>query len=201
MGGIRTVLLDIGGVLADVDWDASGAIWQTWTGRPGAELRAALFAAGEKDALDRGALAPATFLARAAERLGVPGREDRLAEVYAALLTPRIEAFSALAAVPPAIGLGLLSNIDPLHFAAFSSRVPPGQRFEPAVLSFRIGARKPETAIFEAALAALGAPEPSTVMIVDDRPENRAAARERGLCSADGSTLTRLRDVVASLRS
>ncbi|MFJ5220158.1 HAD-IA family hydrolase [Streptomyces sp. NPDC088354] len=49
------------------------------------------------------------------------------------------------------------------------------------VYSARIGANKPSTAAYEAALAAAGWPDPGRTLFVDDRAENTTAAARLGL--------------------
>lgn len=52
--------------------------------------------------------------------------------------------------------------------------------FDPLIISAHVGSRKPEPRIFEVALELLGA-EAGSVLLVDDAPENVAAARAMGM--------------------
>jgi putative hydrolase of the HAD superfamily len=56
------------------------------------------------------------------------------------------------------------------------------QRFDPVLFSCELGARKPDPAIFGAALARLDC-APADVLFLDDRPANVAAARALGLAA------------------
>jgi putative hydrolase of the HAD superfamily len=84
--------------------------------------------------------------------------------------------------------LGILSNINPLHWqfvsdGRFPWLRPPGAAgslFDFAVTSYEVGAMKPDARIYAAAVALAGAPAGS-VFFVDDRAENVAGARAAGL--------------------
>jgi putative hydrolase of the HAD superfamily len=96
--------------------------------------------------------------------------------------------------------LGLLSNINPLHWQFVSDgKYPwlqqpgrPGSLFNSVVLSYEAGAMKPGRRIYEAAAAKVGA-KPSDVFFVDDRAENVAGALAAGLDAVQFVGLAQLR--------
>jgi len=53
--------------------------------------------------------------------------------------------------------------------------------FDAVVLSFEVGSRKPQRAIYEAALRGVGDPDPSTALFVDDQPTYCDGARNLGM--------------------
>jgi putative hydrolase of the HAD superfamily len=78
--------------------------------------------------------------------------------------------------------LGLLSNTSAAHWGfvsdgRFGGLLP--SMFSPLVLSFEVGAMKPDAAIYQAAAQAAGV-EPHEIFYVDDILGNVAAAREVG---------------------
>jgi len=74
----------------------------------------------------------------------------------------------------------LLSNTDPLHYPWITGRWPIEGYLAGTTLSFRVGTRKPDAAIYHAALAAAGV-TPEEAAFIDDRPTNTAAARAIGI--------------------
>jgi putative hydrolase of the HAD superfamily len=76
--------------------------------------------------------------------------------------------------------LGVLSNTSPSHWRYVTGRFPfLYDLFDVHVLSYEIGAMKPETAVYEAAEEIAGV-EPDAIFFTDDRAENVAAAAGRG---------------------
>jgi putative hydrolase of the HAD superfamily len=101
--------------------------------------------------------------------------------------------------------IGLLSNINPLHWQFVSDgKYPwlqrpgrPGSLFRSVVLSYEAGAMKPDRRIYQAAAAHAGA-DPSAVFFVDDRAENVAGALAAGL---DAVQFVGLAQLQADLRA
>jgi putative hydrolase of the HAD superfamily len=60
-------------------------------------------------------------------------------------------------------------------------RLELDELFDGVVLSFEVGARKPQRAIYEAALRAVGDPEPPAALFVDDQASYCDAARTLGM--------------------
>jgi putative hydrolase of the HAD superfamily len=71
--------------------------------------------------------------------------------------------------------VGMLSNMVPSWDEHWRRMVPPGELFDDLVLSFEVGCRKPEPAIFALAARRAGEP-PARCLLVDDLDENCAAA-------------------------
>jgi len=90
-------------------------------------------------------------------------------------ITPTIEALHSLGMRTAVLSNHLALFHDPEHISSVLSR------FEPVIdLSFS-PFRKPDPRAFDAALEALGGPDPSTVLHVDDLPVHVAGAEAVGL--------------------
>ena len=74
----------------------------------------------------------------------------------------------------------LVSNTNVWHMESILESIRFLESFDARILSFEVGARKPDTRIFEAALAAAGA-QPERCMYFDDLEENNTAARRLGI--------------------
>jgi putative hydrolase of the HAD superfamily len=100
--------------------------------------------------------------------------------------------------------LGILSNINPLHWGFIcDGRFPllqragePGGPFEMTVLSYEVGAMKPDPRIYAAAAARAGVPA-GELFFVDDRAENVAGALAAGL---DAVPFVGVGQLIADLR-
>jgi FMN phosphatase YigB (HAD superfamily) len=153
------VAFDLGGVLVDVDRRALDVLGQ--------QTRAALFAGDRHDRFTTGLLDVDEWTS-----IG-----DR-AQVHAAWTA--VVAWSAgglallqeTAAHTPCL---LWSNTDPLHWQALEASVVVDVDVS---LSFRLGVAKPDPRFFALALAGR---DPASVLFLDDREENVAAAVAAGV--------------------
>ena len=194
----QLVLLDVGGVLVDVDHARARRVWRRRIGRSPDDFDA-LFAEGRKADFDCGRMSPSTFFGETAAQLGDPRLAAPLEEAFRAMIRPRTGLAPALRQLRGRVPLGLLSNIDPVHHDVVAAVAEFRGLFEPAVLSFRIGACKPDPAAFRSALGAAGDPPPEAVVFLDDRQENVAAARKLGIAAervdSEAGVLHRLREL------
>jgi len=92
------------------------------------------------------------------------------------------------------IRAGVVSNFD-LRLGPLLEALGLGARLACVVLPAHCGARKPEAAIFRAALAALGLPAESVVLVGDDPVKDLAGARAVGLRAIDVRTLDSLTEL------
>lgn len=94
--------------------------------------------------------------------------------------------------------LAVLSNA-PLDHAAVYDRTEWLAPFSPRLFSSRLGMVKPEPAIFEETLKALGA-RPSEVIFIDDRPANVEGARRAGIRAEQFQSAAQIDRIVATAR-
>ncbi len=175
---VEAVLFDIGGVIAPFTGLSS---LRRLTG--GSELDAATqwlrspivrrFEAGAIDEWEfasgvieewRFELTPAQFLTQFADWLDdpYPGAEDLVRETAGR------------------VRVGCLSNTNALQWRGRISHWPVSALFTERLLSFELGAVKPDREIFDLAIARLAVPS-RAVLLLDDNPLNVAGARTAGL--------------------
>jgi HAD superfamily hydrolase (TIGR01509 family) len=151
------------------------------SGASPAAVRREIFDNGLATLYDRGEVTTAEFAARLA---AVGGRrvED------AAFQRAATDIFTVNAGVERVVEalarqeveLGVLSNTCEVHSSYVVERFAVFRHFRHRVFSHRVGAVKPEAAIFRAAHQAAGC-APEACFFTDDRPEFVAAARGAGL--------------------
>ena len=84
-----------------------------------------------------------------------------------------------LAAKRDDVFVGMLSNMVPAWDPYWRKLVPVGEMFDDLVLSFEVGCRKPEAAIFELAAGRAGV-DPGECVLIDDLAVNCAGAIAAG---------------------
>jgi HAD superfamily hydrolase (TIGR01509 family) len=148
-----------------------------------AAVRQGILDSGYTVRMDRGEVTTEDFVAR------LEGISERTLEVAAvraaaagifALNAPVAELVEALAAGD--LELGVLSNTCEVHTTDAIEGFDVFRHFRHRIYSYRVGAVKPDAAIFRAAHEAAGC-SPEQCFFTDDRPDFVAAARRAGLQS------------------
>jgi len=177
----HTLLLwDLGNVLVRVDpvracLAATGGDW-----RAAATLVDAVVDSPAHDAFESGRLDAPGFHRALLEAGLIHLDYPAFAHLWTDMFTLDEAALALLATVARHRRCWLLSNTDPLHYPWITGRWPIGDHLAGATLSFQVGARKPDAAIFRAALAAAGV-APAAAAFIDDRPAHIDAARALGI--------------------
>lgn len=178
---LKTILFDLGNVIVHFSHalmcDQIGVVLQ----RTGAEARTFLIDSGRMWDFERGRISEHDILADVERELG-------LTVDTAALSTACSDIFRLNEPIVPVIeslrrqGLRLvvLSNTSRWHIDWIRRHWPVLDLLDDLVLSYDVGAIKPETAMYEAALKAIHC-RPDECFYTDDIPAYVARAREFGL--------------------
>lgn len=177
---VRAVFFDIGnvlvrfdlpGLLKDFAWSAGSSPWRVarlvWSRRL-------------VDDVERGRLSGPALHVMVHEQTGFAGDYDEFRRLWSGrfkLEERTAGLFRRIARTTPCY---LLSNTNPLHWEHIKKRYAFAREAKAAVLSFETGLRKPERAIYAAAVAAAGV-EAGECLFVDDLPENVAGAQKAGM--------------------
>jgi FMN phosphatase YigB (HAD superfamily) len=160
------IALDLGGVLVEVDHDATSHLGDE---RVRAE---AFFGAGRHDALTVGTLGADAYIAAAAAALGV--HVDDAAQAWARVVSWLPGATRFVSALLRHADVVIWSNTDPWHWGSLAGALPVGAQGLKRALSFELGAAKPDPLFFARAVARAGR-RPN--LFLDDRPDNVEGAR------------------------
>ncbi len=180
-GPVQGLLFDLGGVLLRTEDPAPRERLAARFDLTRAQLEALVFEGPTGLAAQRGAYPLEAHFARVRRALGLSEAEwpafwrqfwagDRVDWTLVAWLE----------ALRSRYRLGLLSNAWPTLRPWLAARPRLAALWHAVVISAEVGLLKPDPAIYQHALAALGLPAPA-VLFVDDNPANVAAARQVGL--------------------
>ncbi len=185
---IDTLLLDLGGVLIDVDYHRTADAFNA-LGFDGFE---AIYSKAQQDHLfdgfEIGALSPAEFRSRIRALHGNGITDDQVDHCWNAMLG-RIppERIELLRRLRTRYKLLLLSNTNAIHVPAFERIIVEHNGiadfkslFDGAYYSCEMGLRKPDPEAFHHVLSRHGA-EPSRTLFIDDSIQHVTGARKAGL--------------------
>lgn len=128
---------------------------------------------------DRGELTPQEFCDRAVALLGVQISYDEFVSAYVDVFSRNQPVIDLYMRLKGQLKLILLSNTDPLRFGFVRERFPEILFFDDYVLSYEVGALKPEPVIYREALRKAGA-SPASCVLIDDLEENVGTAAALG---------------------
>ena len=171
------LLFDLGGVL--IDFRGFEALNRVFENRYDAsQIRSRWLACTAVTDFECGRIAPAVFAERFVAQWELDWSPAHFLETFASWVTPLTdEATALLAGVRGDFHLACLSNCNEVHWAEIGAS---RGHFDSAFLSFEMGVAKPDSRIFEQAVAALGVP-PDRIRFFDDTEENLHAARALGI--------------------
>jgi putative hydrolase of the HAD superfamily len=193
---IRGLVFDMGGVLVRFSHEQMCAQLGAVCGKTAAEIRARLMDAGWLWDLERGRLTPDEFCHRLASFADRPLDETAVSVAASDIFTP-MESMAELLDGLRRSGyrLVLLSNTSVWHFEWIWRRFDLLQRFDAHVLSYQVGALKPDPAMYAAAVDAVQCPT-GEAFYTDDIPAYVDAGRQAGLQAAVFTTPSALRETL-----
>lgn len=177
---VRALLVDLGKVLVRFDHGLTLRALEAASGIPAETLRPFVFGPLAHE-FDLGRLTARDFFRQVERSTGIPRIPDDVwIPAWRDIFEPDLPALHALARTRPGVARILVSNTNSLHWEGVLRVFDVASLVDRTVLSFEIGAAKPEPAIFEAALKAAGV-APGEALFADDRGEYVAAARTLGI--------------------
>lgn len=173
-----TFLFDIGRVLLDFDFEASlTRLLPPEVTESHARLALLL---EQKDPFEAGAIAPDAYVEWALDVLGSTASAEQFRHAWRDVFTPNEAMWQEVRQLAAAgHQLILFSNTNALHCPWAFEAFPEFNLFHAAVLSFQVGAIKPDPTIYEYAIATHHL-EPATTLYIDDLAANIATGRAHG---------------------
>ena len=178
---LRTVLFDLGNVIVHFSHermcDQIGAV----LGRSGSDVRRFLIDSGLMWDFERGRVSEGDLLLAVEREVGGPADRDTLSTACSDIFTLNEPIVPVLAALKNhGLRLVLLSNTSAWHIEWVRKQWPVLEHFDQLLLSYEIGAIKPDAAAYEAALKAIEC-RPEECFYTDDIPKYVARGRDFGL--------------------
>lgn len=178
---IRTLIFDLGRVIVPFDFRRGYDRMSQQCGLPPDEIRERLKSDGLVRAFESGAIDGREFHRRVAQLLETDVPYGEFCEIWFSVFLPdTLIPDSLVAALHPRYRLVLLSNTNPIHFEMIRARYPILRHFDAYVLSYEVGAMKPEPRIYAAAIEAAQC-APQECFFTDDIPEYVEGARQAGI--------------------
>jgi len=177
---VTVVVWDLGGVVARFRPERRLAALAAATGLDEQRIDDAIWGSGLDDTASCGELDPDATWAAVLAALDHRATRDAVRAAWATAFVPDPAVLALVDAVAAGAGIALLSNNGPVVDDCLDHELADiGLRFEHRLLSWRLGAMKPDRRAFERAAAAIGRP-PHDLLLVDDEPANVAAAQAAG---------------------
>ena len=179
---MKALLLDLGGVILDIDPRASLAYWATAAGEDVGRVAERWQLDDAYKAFEVGAIDFAEYTAALSRRLAIELRLDQWRTGWNALLR---EPFPAVAALLPEVAkrvpLYCFSNTNAVHQAVWEPQLAGLlASFTKVYASWRIGHRKPDVEAYRQVAADMGV-APADIVFLDDNRDNVAGALVAGL--------------------
>lgn len=182
MRAISLVLFDMHDVLCRYDREGRIAALSHLSGKPAAEIDAAIWQSGFETEADSGRLDAAAYLSGFGERLGYPITLAEWLENRKAAMTPMPEVLALLAAVKQRAEIAVLTNNHTLvrEHLAFLFPELAALCADKSYVSAQFHAAKPDPAVYQRCVAAAGF-TPAETLFIDDSRTNVAGAKAAGL--------------------
>ena len=206
-GKIKAVAFDFGRVLHR--WDKEN-VWRylsTFTGHTPTEIEQVLSQLAKRH--DSGDISSPDFFAEISRKAKLPEdlEYEEFRYIWQNIFSPNSGIEKVLRRIDPKVKRIVISNTDPIHFATIET-LPVMKEFFPDpkqyVLSFRVGATKPDSRMWEAGLTLLGMEKAQAkeVLFIDDLMPYIESARQFGFqaeqydCTRD--PIKRLKNILDS---
>lgn len=177
---IRAIAFDIGGVLVRYD---HAPVWREFarlTRLQDEEVRDLMFQSPLAVAYETGRVDSETFIRRITDALNLRIDPDAFRALWSDIFAPMPGMEELVSPLADRYRLLLASNTNTMHFAWLQARFPVITIPTHPVLSFEVGAMKPDRRFYEALLRHADAP-PAACLYIDDVPAYVEAGRDAGL--------------------
>jgi putative hydrolase of the HAD superfamily len=187
----KLITFDLGNVLTIVDEGPATREFARLGGVSADRVHDVCFDPGAKRPLETGEVSFAEFALAAMNELGIRIGLARFTEIFNSALTPNFAVFGLVERVAARYRVALCSNTSEAHWALERGRLPFASRFDPAVLSYQVGAMKPDRRIYDA-ISKLSGIAHEDIVFIDDVSTNVEGARATGIRAIQFKTVSML---------
>jgi FMN phosphatase YigB (HAD superfamily) len=178
---IKTILFDLGNVVVPFDVKRAYARMAELCGYPREEVSARIRATGLVGPYEKGQIASEPFVRELSAALKLDIGYPEFCDWWNGVFLPETLVSEALLEdLRRRHRLLALSNTNPIHFEMLKDAYPLLRHFDGYVLSYEVGAAKPEAKIYREAIARAEC-NPEECFFTDDMAVNIEAARAHGM--------------------
>jgi glucose-1-phosphatase len=176
----KTIIFDLGRVLVHFDFTRGYRAMEKLCPYSSAEIPKRLAPTGLVELLETGGIEPRAFVSSMNEVLSIRELDYQgFCDIWSSIFTETLLPESMVERLGERYRLLLLSNTNAIHFDMIRATYPILRHFHHCVLSYEVGAAKPDRKIYEAALAAAHC-RPEECFYTDDIADYVRAGREIG---------------------
>jgi glucose-1-phosphatase len=178
---LKCIIFDLGRVLIPFDFQRGYSLMSERCGLPPEEIRTRIRNLDIVNPYESGQVDTASFVAAVNSALGVSMPVQEFGDMWNAVFLPdTLIPEALLEELKPRHRLVLLSNTNDLHYNMIDARYPILRHFDERVLSYKVGAMKPDPRIYLAAIAAARC-APEECFFTDDVPAYVEGAKKMGI--------------------
>jgi len=191
---IKAILFDLGNVIVPFDFKRAYAQLGPLCTCPVTEISARLRSTDLVQRFESGRIAAEPFVGELSALLGLKTNYGEFCDLWSSIffedtLVPE----SLIASLQGRYRLLVLSNTNPIHFSMLKARYPVFDHFDDFVLSYEVGALKPDAEIYRRAIERAGC-RPEECFFTDDIAMNVEAARNSGMDAVQFLSATQLEE-------
>lgn len=178
---IKTIIFDLGKVLVPFDFQRAYDRFAPLSGYSPEQIRDRVRGCDLVTRFESGQVEPEAFAEEFCGMLDATVAYDQFCETFNAIFFPdTLIPDSLLKALKQRYRLVLLSNTNAIHWRMLSQHYPLLRHFDEHVLSYRVGALKPDPRIYHEAIRAAEC-RPGECFYTDDIADYVEAARQQGI--------------------
>jgi len=178
---IKTILFDLGNVIVPFDVKRAYVRMAELCGYQAEEVSARIRATGLVTPYEKGQIETEPFIRGLSAALKVDITRQKFCDWWnGVFIQETLVRESLLEDLRTRHRLLALSNTNPIHFAMLKQAYPLLRHFDDYVLSYQVGAAKPEAKIYQEAIARAQC-DPTECFFTDDLAVNIEAARSHGM--------------------
>ena len=178
---IKTILFDLGNVIVSFDFKRAFGRLQPLCNYEVSDIPRRLRGTDLIHRFEAGEIGPRQFVADLCKVLDLEIDYDEFCSIWTGVFLPEpLISESLVRNLAGRYRLIIVSNTNPIHFGMIQRTYPLLQHFDDYVLSYEVGALKPDRKIYEAAVARAEC-SAGECFFTDDLAVNVQAAREHGM--------------------
>lgn len=189
---IDTIIFDLGGVLVWTDWDRFTNPISELSGLSPDEVMNQVTTGNAYYPFMNGEFDQSEFYRKMMIELGVDMPESEFVDTWSSIIHPHVEIAGIVEELSSKYRLVLGSNTDVLHHRRGIEVQPLLRHFDDMILSFEIGACKPDPAFFTRGVEKFSI-VPERAVFIDDRADYVESAQSIGLTGIRFESVDQLR--------